>query len=262
MREPTISAYIQCFSNKTALYKTLASFRTFYHTEPITLISDCGEDFQRFADHFQIHYYRSDKRCDPRGGLGKEGALEYLRRIHEHCQRVSSDYVVILEEDVITNRRVRRFPSTDCGGPRFIPLADPLNRYLQGINRTTIDYGYAMCGGSIFDRQIYLNCYERNNLDLDLLGSLDERIVRYSDVVLTALFLINGYSYGVWDEVSEMHHPEKEYRIVRDSAFDHANKKWYGLWFNESLLDNSRPARALLARVFLELRSWPRRLTP
>jgi hypothetical protein len=93
-----------------------------------------------------------------------------------------------------------------------------------------------MCGGSIFDRRIYIRCYEKQNLDLDFLQSLDERIIQYSDVVLTVIFLINGYSYGVWDEISETNHPEEHMRIFRDSAFDHANKKWYGVEFDDSLL--------------------------
>src|SRR5215472_18694477 len=99
MKEPTISAYIQCYSNKAALYHALSSFRRAYPTEPVTLVSDCGDDFSRFAAHFNLHYYRSEKSCDPRGRLGKEGAQEYLRRIYEHCLRVTSDYVVMLEED-------------------------------------------------------------------------------------------------------------------------------------------------------------------
>jgi hypothetical protein len=236
VREPTISAYIQCYSNKTALYHTLRSFRSVYPREAITLISDCGDDFSKFAEYFGLYYYRSQKNCDPRGNLGKDGASEYLKRIYEHCIRVTSDYVVILEEDVTTQRRIKQFPSTDCAGPRLNPLSGPLNRHLQQINNTTYSYGYAMCGGSIFNRRVYIKCYEKQNLDLDFLALLDRRIVQYSDVVLTLIFLVNGYSYGVWEEVSEMHHPEEQFRIFRDAAFDHNNKKWYGVEFDEALL--------------------------
>jgi hypothetical protein len=235
--DPTISAYIQCYSHKAALYQTLSSFRKYYSKEPITLISDRGEDFSQFAKRFGLFYYRSEKNCDPRGNLGKDGALEYLDRIYQHCLRVASDYVVILEEDVITQRRIQRFPHTHCGGPRFNILADPLNQYLREINNTTETYGYAMCGGSIFNREVYIKCYERRSLDLNLLESLDKRVVQYSDVVLTVIFLVNGYSYGIWEEVSESNHPVEELRIFRDAAFDHNDKKWYGVEFDEALLN-------------------------
>src|SRR5215207_5498105 len=85
LKEPTISAYIQCYSNKAALYQTLFSFRKFYPSEAVTLVSDRGDDFRKFAEYFGLHYYRSEQKCDPRGALGKDGAREYLKRIYEHC---------------------------------------------------------------------------------------------------------------------------------------------------------------------------------
>ena len=236
-REPTISAYIQCYSNKRALYETLATFRKVYPTEAITLVSDCGDDFSKFASYFDLYYYRSEKRAVP-GKLGEHGAWEFLRRINEHCLRVSSDYVVLLEEDVVTHRRVRHFPATDCGGPRFNRLADPMNRHLQRLHGTTRDFGYVMCGGSIFRRAAFIASYEKQNLDLEFLSTLDERVVINMDVVLTVIFLINGYTSGVWEEVSETKHPKKGWRIFRDSAFDHADKTWYGMDFDESVLDS------------------------
>ena len=234
--EPTISAYIQCYSNKRALYETFTTFRAVYATQAITLVSDCGEDFSKFAEHFDLYYYRSERRAIP-GNLGEDGAREFLRRIYEHCLRVSSDYVVILEEDVITRRRIRSFPATDCGGPRSNRLADPMNRHLQRLNNTTQDFGYVMCGGSIFHRPAFIDSYEKNNLDLKFLSTLDERVVINMDVVLTVIFLINGYSSGVWQEVSETKHPKKGWRIFRDAAFDHADKTWYGRDFDESLFN-------------------------
>jgi hypothetical protein len=235
-KEPTISAYAQCYSNKRALYEAFTTFRRFYETEPLTLVSDCGEDFSRFSEHFNLHYYRSEKSADP-GNLGKDGVRELLRRIYEHCLRVSSDYVVILEEDVMTRRRIKHFPLTDCGGPRLNRLADPMNRYLQKLNNSTLDYGYVLCGASIFRRSAFIHSYEMQNLDLDFLRTLDERVVIYADAVLTVMFLINGYSSGVWEEVSETKHPKKGWRIFRDSAFDHADKTWYGMDLDESVFD-------------------------
>jgi hypothetical protein len=235
-REPTISAYIQCHSNERALYEALKGFRTFYPTEDITLVSDAGDDFTRFAEHFDLHYYWSQNKAAPHS-LGEDGAREYLRRLYDHCRSVSSDWVFILEEDVTTRRRIRRFPTTDCAGPRPNRYSDPMNRYLQQLNGTAEDYIYVMCGGSIFDRRIYMECYEKQNLDLNLLSSLDERVLIYGDVLHTVVFLINGYSSGVWEEVSETKHRHRSFRIFRDAAFDHADKTWYGVEFDESVFD-------------------------
>jgi hypothetical protein len=234
--QPSLSAYMQCHDNRTALWHTLDSFRRAYPNEAITLVSDQGEDFSRFASHFTLRYRYSPRRCDPRGGLGLEGATEYLRRIHDHCLAVTSDFVVILEEDVTTRRRVRTFPRADCAGPRSNGLSDALVAHLRELNGTTADYGYGMCGGSIFRRDIFLRCYESGTLDLAGLAELDPAAVQYSDVALTLLFLVNGATYEVWEEISEMYHPVPELRIFRDAAFDHNDKRWYGVPFDERLL--------------------------
>jgi hypothetical protein len=235
MKEPTISAYMQCYSNQMALYQSLRAFRRSYPDVDVTLVSDCGEDFTAFGDAFALRYYRSAVKADP-GNLGFEGAHEYLRRMHDHCLAIRSDFVILLEEDVTTLRRIRCFPVTDCAGPRFNAFAPRLNQHLQTLNGTTADYGYAMCGGSIFRRDVFVECYERRNLDLQFLATLDEAILQYGDVLLTTLFLINGFTFSVWEEVSESRHPVEDIRIFRDAAFDHADKRWYGAEFDAALL--------------------------
>lgn len=237
MTEPSISAYMQCWSEKLATHYALSSFRRSYPTETITLVSDQGEHFDGFAARFRLHYYRSEHKADPRN-LGIAGAREYLRRIHDHCLQSTSDFVVLLEDDVTTRRRIRRFPTADCAGPRSNPFAEPFNAHLRRSLGTTHDYGYGLCGGAIFRRQAFLHCYGRP-LDLDRLARLDDGIVTFSDMVLTALFLVNGYSFQIWDEISEEHHPVPELRIVRDAAFDHADKRLYGIPFDEGLVPPS-----------------------
>lgn len=234
MTEPSISAYMQCWSEKLATHHALASFRRSYPAETITLVSDQGEHFDSFAARFRLRYYRSEHKADPRH-LGIAGAREYLRRIHDHCLHSTSDFVVLLEDDVTTRRRVRRFPAADCAGPRSNPFSEPFNAYLRRLLGTTQDYGYGLCGGAIFHRQTFLDCYACP-FPLDVLGRLDEGVVTFSDMVLTALFLVNGRRFEIWDEISEAHHPVPELRIVRDAAFDHADKRWYGVPFDERLL--------------------------
>ena len=68
-------------------------------------------------------------------------------------------------------------------------------------------------------------------------GKADERVLVYGDVLHTVVFLVNGYSSGVWEEVSETKHRHRSFRIFRDAAFDHADKTWYGVEFDESVFD-------------------------
>jgi len=221
-----------------ALYQSLKAFRNHYEQEEVTLVSDGGDNFSDLATYFNINYHYSSYNCKY-GQLGLIGSNEYLRRIYEHCVRANSDYVVILEEDVLTRRRINQFPSTEAAGPRLNVFSEALIQYLKNINHNDKDYGYGMCGGSIFDRKIYVECYEKRDFDLRVLGKLDQRIIMNKDALLAIIFLVNGFSYSIWGEVSETKNPIKSRRIIRDSAFDHKYKDWYGVEFDERLLDDS-----------------------
>jgi len=233
-----ISAYIQCYSNKRAVFECIKSFRNFYPTNFITLVSDNGDDFTSISNYFNLNYIYSDKNILPKGRMcGLECVYEYFKRIYNHCISTESEWVVLLEEDVNTLRKIKHFPSTDAGGARIINYNQPLTDFLN-LKFKNGPYGYGMCGGSIFKRKSYINAYELNK-NLEYYLTLDNRLDSWSDIPLTLLFHINGYSYSVWDEISELHHICPELRIIKDSAFDHAYKFWYGKDFNDNLMETT-----------------------
>ena len=233
--DDSISAFFQCFGNKRAVFECLGSFRRFYPLETVSLVSDAGEDFSDVAGFFKnVNFRRSDVNSMPNGRLaGLGGLAEYLSRIYAHCLSVDSRWVVLLEEDVATLRRVRSFPAFCAAGPRLNPYSDALTAFLVdrfGPQR----FGYGMCGGSIFSRDAFVAAY-RARPDFDFLASLDDRVAGWGDIPLTLLFQVCGFGYGVWGEVSERTHPGSP--IVRDSAFDHAFKFWYGVPWDDSLIE-------------------------
>lgn len=224
---------MQCFSNKRAVFECLKSFRQYYPDVPITLVSDGGDDFIEIKDRFNLTYKYSDKNILPKGKMcGIDGVKEYFKRIYEHCNSVNTDWVVILEEDVITLRPIKYFPTTECAGPRLNCYSPDLTNFLikkYGYKQ----YGYGMCGGSIFKRKAFIQAFNKI-LDVEECTKYDERLFGWSDVPLTLLFHLSGYDYSIWNEISEKTHPTLP--IVRDSAFDHAYKYWYGKEYNLNLL--------------------------
>jgi hypothetical protein len=241
MAHPTLSAYIQCASNPAALYHALHSFRTFYPTETVTLISDRGDDLQPFADCFDLRYCYATDKCEP-GRLGHDGAEGFLRRIYQHCISCDSDFVLLLEEDVRTLRRARHFPGTACGGPRLNEFSPALAACLADVIGAVERPGYGMCGGSVFNREAYVDAYRRVGQAVLKLSALDPGIIRNCDLLLTALFLLGGHRYEIWTEVSEIHHPVPELRIMREAAFDHADKRWYDVSFDHRWLERDTSA--------------------
>lgn len=232
----SISVYMQVYNHKRATLEALRSFRTFYRTEPVTVLSDDGEDFASICEAAKARYIHAQTRTrqGPHhgAGMGLDGVLEYLRRIYEHCISVDSDWVVLFDEDVRTLRRIRAFPGTDAAGPRMNPYSPALTQRLIAEFGHR-QYGYGICGGAIWRRMSFIKAYESNR-SIAQYVRYDDRLDQWSDIPLTLLFHINSLTFSVWNEVSELTHPHSP--IVRDSAFDHAYKRWYGEPFDGSML--------------------------
>ena len=90
-----------------------------------------------------------------------------------------------------------------------------------------------MAGGSIFRRLAFIDAYE--SIDIADYVKYDQRVAVYFDIAFTLMFLLCGYTYSEWEEISEIFHPISP--IIRDSAFDHAYKYWYDKGFDERLLE-------------------------
>jgi hypothetical protein len=51
-----IGAYFQCYKQPYATYKVLESYRKYYPTETIVLLSDNGYNYEKMAKHFNCIY--------------------------------------------------------------------------------------------------------------------------------------------------------------------------------------------------------------
>jgi hypothetical protein len=236
----TISAYMQCYNHPRAVYETLKAFRGHYPEVGVSLVSDAGYDFKPFAKCFDLRYTHANEQVQPKGYFsGRESAETYLKRVYDHCISETSDWVVLLEEDVITKRRALHFPESACAGARSNPFSEKLTAYFNILRRSeNRQFYYGLCGGSCFSRAIFLECYSRNR-DLRLLHLLDDKIYYAPDATLTSLFTLNGYNYSEWAEVSELSWARPEWCVMRDGAFDHANKQYYTADFDPSLLQKN-----------------------
>lgn len=234
----SISAFIQVYKHQRAVFEALKSFRTHYKNEPITVVSDNGDDFTKICKALDADYIHSPIRAVIGPGeavtlnqTSLDGFYEMMRRFYNHCLSTETDWVVIMEPDVRTIRRIRSFPTTALAGARQNPYSDELTTEL--VRRFgEKPYVYGTAGGGLVNRQAFIRAYE-GNLDLSGYAQYDEKIELYADAAMGLLFHINNLDYSVWDEVSEILHP---FPIIRDSAFDHGYKYWYDKEFSDDLL--------------------------
>lgn len=236
----SISGWMQVYKHQRAVFEALKSFRTHYRTEPVTVVSDNGDDFSKICKAFDAKYIHEPVRTIVGPGEQRtlnrttiEGVYEELRRLYAHCISTDTDWVVFLGPDVRTIRRIREFPKTPIAGARRNPFSPQLTEHLIKTFGPK-DYVYGAAGGSIFSREAYIRAYEGNR-NLENYIQYDERVGIYDDLAFGLLFFINGFDYSEWDDVSEILH--ETYPVIRDSAFDHGYKYWYDKDFDIRLLD-------------------------
>lgn len=230
---------MQVYRQKRANFEALKSFRTHYKNEPVTVLSDNGDDFSDISSVFKARYIHSPIRMHtgPELRTGNMTTLDginiYFDRVYEHCMSVDSSWVVLLMSGTRTIRRIRSFPTTPIAGARTNPFSPGLTEQLVQQFGSKL-YAYGCSGGGIFSRQAFIQAYEGRQRLAEYVKH-DPGVALYPDLALGLLFFISGFEYSVWDEVSEIFHESAP--VIRDSAFDHGYKYWYGKEFDSSLLD-------------------------
>lgn len=229
----TFCVHMQCHKKEKATEFCLSEFRKFYQDVPFRIVSDNGSDYSRLAEKYKANY-SFDVRSSIKNGHFDEfdGISLYLDRIKDTCMQFDTDWVLIFEDDVLTKKQISNFPKTPVAGLCANRFRQPLENYIRNVNPAAPVVGYGMCGGSIFKRKDFLlslekikNWYDQpsgwTGNGLLFLETMDKRIVHYGDIALSALFLVNGYEYSLWEEL------EQGGSRGGNAAFEHNYKKYY-----------------------------------
>ncbi len=221
------SVYFQCYKNKEATFAALQSFRKFYPAIPILLLSDGGDDFSALARHFNCQYYHDPQNISywPCTNMRR-----WFERLARACNLFKTEWILILETDVRTRDRISKYPHAHLagqGGSRGTHIEKQLSpaaqAYIKEKYPETEVFGISGCGGSLFHRNSFMNCLNTMKPDdIEKWTALDAGIPA-SDIALTFLFLINGYTVRRWLDLSH----DSIGNWGPASAFDHNFKHYY-----------------------------------
>lgn len=234
--------YYQSAFNDLACDKALSTLRQVYSSIPIVLFDDGSNTLNDIANKYGCSYKYDGTRLGRTGSNinSLQSLYAFFNRLYFSCIEELSEceYVMLYEDDVLCLRQITQWPIYDIAGNArglYNPL---LQQYLQnylGLSKPEfvarhfghIDgtlYGYTIKGGGIFNRVKFLECYHNiNSIDWTKISKLDINIVKYANIALCFLFQINGFSAGLWPEVSEY-----KVDVSYNSAFLHGYKKYYG----------------------------------
>ena len=144
----SIGAFYQCYKQPFALHKVLKSFRDVYPEAPVTLLCDNGLNFSTMAEAYQCKYIHCHDRIAQDNGLVFQSCapvLEYIKRLITQVKEMDTDWVILLEDDVMVYAPVDtdKLAHTLNGINPGAILPGPICDYLKLPNQC-----YGGCGGT------------------------------------------------------------------------------------------------------------------
>jgi len=223
--ENKFAVHYQTWKHEKAAEFAITKFREYFPNEQLRLISDNGLDYSHFIPKYNIDFEFSNI------GTGSrlktiDACYVWLERVFNTCILYDTEWIVIFEDDVLTQNNNITFPTEDSGGMICWPWENNLTQLLKSRNNKNQMFGYGMCGGSIFRRESFINAYSRiHEFDLKYIGSLDNRVTGYCDTLIGCFLQYFGYSYQIWESTDDMTYPD---RIPSETAcFIHGYKELY-----------------------------------
>lgn len=197
-----MDAYYQTYKNKKATEFVLKNF--FLNSNgKVYLVSDCGDDFSYLLNIYpnRIIYAYENKNIKT-VCWNKNQCLEWLIRVQKLCQNLTSNYVMILEDDVFIRGNLDNLKMYGeiMGVPNITKcfIYKELEQFINLHGKINGSYQfYCACGGSVFNRKIYLENYKfcQNIIDIyfDEMIIKSKNCIRFSDCCLSVYFNLAGY---------------------------------------------------------------------
>lgn len=161
-----IGAFHQAYRNKKATENVIKNFRLHYPNNPYFLFSDNGLDFIDIANEYNCFYEFCDYQIgyNKYTGFGKKGSFEWLKRFNKACIKLNTEYVIMLEDDVLIQNDIYIPEKTE-----FYGLSVPGNKIPQEFieyftnKYSSIFYNdwYGSGGGSVFRSKTFIDNYEK-----------------------------------------------------------------------------------------------------
>jgi hypothetical protein len=220
-----ITVHIQVYKNKKAVEECISRFRKHFPTTPLVMHGDNGDNFEYLSKQYNFTYIHWDCNLPPIGFSGGNWK-EYLQRLLLTCKLYPNEWFLLFEEDINTFHNNIIFPIEDFSGVSGQPFMPEFEKFIKKLYPQKDTVKYNMCGGSLIKMPVLIQSIEsvlNYTWYLKDINSLDNRILQYLDVLLSAILHLNGYTYGEWEQLSET-----SSGVHKDNpVFDHSWKEFY-----------------------------------
>ena len=151
--KPEFGVYYAVYKNKKATDVVLTNFRKHFPDNPVVLISDGGDDFSDISEKFNCKYHYRENIF----GLGNldrdpydsKRTIEWWDRQKLVCDETGSDYIMIMEDDVLVQAPFEINPPFHLRGVRIGNQFT--GKMITDIYNCTrqVSTHYGMCGGCL-----------------------------------------------------------------------------------------------------------------
>jgi hypothetical protein len=230
-----VGFFYQCYKQTSATETVLNKVRIYFPNNPIYLICDDGYDMSYIAKKYNCKYVHSfrnlckEAKTKNLTNLSCNVTFEWLNRLLDGIKWCNTEYIINLEDDVICYNNITSLPIGDINGVydcKWAPNTFSVEflKYLTNKNIIPKYKYYGACGGFIMNANKFKTVMENTNIELlENLNKLDNRIGSTSDCTITALFLINNFTYYPWDDLKS----KWDDRTITTYAFYHPDKSYY-----------------------------------
>jgi len=219
----TIGSLHRTYYNKKAFKFAFESFRSAFPNAPYVIISDNGDDFSEYVNE-NTYFIKSDVRNYGTGPNSVwydkwEIIFDYYYRIKQSCEIVKTDYIILMEDDVLIKNSINIDDDFDLCGPCKARLSKHMIDFIRShIKTNEKEFFYGFSGGAILNCKSFLDNYEKilenvKNYHIKYSNDLSEQIAMAGDGNLTFHFYLLGlkYSCSKWLKNGTITHPFKKY---------------------------------------------------
>jgi len=233
--EPSIGAFYSCYKRPKAVESALSSFRSFYPNSTIYMVSDGGDDLSMLAQKYNAKFTMEQHAGNGTSTVfsDSEKMLVWFRRLYKAAEAIQEDYIVILEDDVLTLGRVREQLKFIVNGINpNVKIGRRLTLFLKlcgaRIQILGFNQPFGGFGGCIFDRRFILGNFKNLENDVKKLYSVMKENVYSTDIWSTIITLYHGGTVGPYKGLCEKWYPDYEKRRKKgDISFLHQYKDLY-----------------------------------
>ena len=218
----TLGVFHSTYYNREQFKFSFNNFRKHFPNAPYLIYSDFGDDFLEYVDD-NTFFKKSDIRyygTGPNSYWRDNWDLwySYYQRLKDACEICDTDYIMVMEDDVLLTKPFTIENDFDFCGPCSGTLSHRIIQYIENKINKPINPHYGLCGGAIFNSKKFLENYSEilSNLKkyhYEYSANLTENIALVPDGNFTIQFNLLGFTYDCskWLSDGTIIHPYDGY---------------------------------------------------